>query len=81
MEPKTIFKSKTALLSILLALIGGLGTVFDPLRDWLRDHVESILMWAGGAGVLVRRLTKGRMTILPEEKELPPPSPPTTPAP
>jgi hypothetical protein len=69
MEPKTIFKSKTALLGALLAIAGCLGTACDPAADWLKEHAVPITGIAGIASIALRFFTKGKVSMFPKADE------------
>ena len=68
-EPKSIFKSRTALLAILTALAGGLGTACEPVRVWLSENTNGLLLVIGALSFVLRRVTHERVTILPPAEE------------
>ena len=70
MKPKSIFKSRTALLALLTALTGALGTFADPVKEFISHNAEAILIGVGAANFFFRRLTKDQVTILPADDQL-----------
>ena len=66
MKPKSIFKSRTALLAFLTALAGVVGCISDGAGQFIRDHAAAILLLIGMANVWLRRITHGQVTFLPK---------------
>jgi len=65
--PKSIFKSRTALLALLTTLAGALGTSCEPLGQWLNENTTGLLMLLGAANFWLRRITHERVSIIPHD--------------
>ena len=63
MQPKSIFKSKTAFAGALAAVAGALGTFAPGFAPWVSANAETILMVAGVLQVALRWITKGSVTL------------------
>lgn len=66
MQPKYIFKSKTALFSALVAVAGALGTYAEPVGQFLSDHAPVITMATGVIAFALRLVTKGSVSLFRE---------------
>ena len=65
-QPKSIFKSKTALAGALVAVAGALGSYSEPVSQFLSAHAAGILVVVGILNVGLRAITKGRVSLLGE---------------
>ncbi len=66
MIPKSIFRSKTALLGLITASAGAFSFISDGTRDWLASHAPAVLIVVGSASIALRKFTHGRVTLFPE---------------
>lgn len=66
MKPKSIFKSRTAVLAIITALAGGLSCINADAEAFVSGNAGWILLVLGGANLALRRLTSDRVTIFPD---------------
>lgn len=62
-KPKSIFKSKTAFAGALSAVAGAIGTFAPDLAPAIAQHASIILMVAGVVQVVLRMVSKGRITL------------------
>lgn len=65
MQPKFIFKSKTALAALLTAGAGALGFGSEAANAFLAQHASVILLVIGAVNVGLRLITKGRVYLVP----------------
>lgn len=63
---KSIFKSKTAFAGALSAVAGAVGTFAPNLAPQIAQHASVILMVAGVVQVVLRMVTKGRISLFAE---------------
>ncbi len=63
MQPKSIFKSKTAFAGALSAVAGAIGTFAPDFAPWVASSASVILMVAGILQVVLRMVTKGRVVL------------------
>lgn len=64
--PKFIFKSKTAIASLLTVLAGVVGNFSPDLQTFLSTHATTILLAIGGLNLVLRLVTKGRVSLIPD---------------
>jgi len=63
-EPaKPIFKSKTALVGGIAALTGALSYFNPTVAVFLRDNAQGIVTALGVAGIILRKITSGRVVL------------------
>lgn len=67
MKPRALFKSKTGVLNLLVAIVGALACFDDTTADTVKANAPAILTALGIAGIALRRFTKGRVTFFKEE--------------
>lgn len=60
---KSIFKSKTSFAQALVALAGAIGSISPQASDAIAANANTILLISGALGLLLRRLTHGRVTL------------------
>ena len=60
---KSIFKSKTSFAQALVVLAGALGSISPQASAHIASHANTILLLSGALGLLLRRLTHGRVTL------------------
>lgn len=65
-KPKSIFKSKTAWAGALSAVAGALGTFAPDLAPLMAKNADVILLVAGVLQVVLRLVTKGRISLFSE---------------
>ena len=65
MDSKPLFKSRTALLGALTAIAGIVGASHPPTGAFIRDHAEMILGLLGVLSIFLRRITHGKVTLIP----------------
>lgn len=70
MKPKSIFRSRTALLGLITAAAGAFSCISEETHQWIADHSGPLLIAIGAAGVILRKLTHGRVVLFPDP-ELP----------
>lgn len=63
MQPKSIFKSKTAVASALTAVAGVLGSFFPDVNQFLSDNAATIITALGALHFILRLVTKGRVVL------------------
>lgn len=66
MKPKTVFKSKIAMLGAATALVGGLGMVDETVRQMITSNGPAILLVLGVLNTALRFVTKGRVSLFPD---------------
>lgn len=69
MNPKPLFKSRTALLGLLTTVAAIVGASHPPTGAFLRDHAELILGVLGVVSIILRRVTHGKVVLIPEPKD------------
>ena len=67
MNAKSIFKSRTALLAMLTAILGTLGFLSTDAEQFLQTHAAGLLSLLGLLNLLLRRITHGRVEFFPAE--------------
>ena len=60
---KTIFKSKTAAVAFITALAGLVATFVPSVGEFVKGNAESILIGVGLLNVVLRKITKDKVTI------------------
>jgi hypothetical protein len=66
-EPaKSIFKSRTAAVSLLTIFAGAAGTVFPDLRPYLAENASAIMLCLGAVHFTLRLITHGRVVLFSE---------------
>ncbi len=67
MNRKSIFKSKTALFNLAVAITGVIGFANDDIRAWLAANSAAILSTLGALNIWLRWITKGRVRLFADE--------------
>ncbi len=67
MSPKPLLKSKTALLGLLTSLAGLIGASNEDTGAFLSAHASIILGIIGIVSIILRRITHGRVVLIPDE--------------
>ncbi len=65
-SPKNVFKSKTAVAGMLTTFAGALGTFSPDVAAFLSANANTILLALGALSVVLRLVTKGRVTLFAE---------------
>ena len=60
---KTIFKSKTAAIAFITALAGLVATFVPSVGEFVKGNAEAILIGVGLLNVILRKITKDKVTI------------------
>lgn len=63
---KSIFASKTAALGLIVTITGIVGQFVPGVSEWTSAHSEMILTVLGIASVVLRFITKDRVTLFGE---------------
>ncbi len=68
-KPTSIFKSRTAIVALLTTLAGAMGSASEPVAAFLRDHAPLILLIIGPLNFVLRRVTHGSVTLIPDRDD------------
>jgi hypothetical protein len=63
METKSLFKSKTLIVNAIIAL----AALYPPVAEWVSGHAALALSFIGGANMLLRLITKNRLSLFASE--------------
>jgi hypothetical protein len=63
MQPKSIFKSKSGIASMLIGISGVLGTYSDDVAKFLADNASLINISIGLIGFILRKVTHGKVVL------------------
>jgi hypothetical protein len=64
-ETKKPYESKTLLVNALIAIAGALASlgILPSVNDFLQGHADVVVMAVGILGVVLRLVTKGKISI------------------
>ena len=61
--PKSIFRSRTFFAQAIMGLAGACGTIWPEAGKTIAEHASAILMVASLVGVILRKVTHGRVVF------------------
>ena len=64
--PKPLLKSRTVLLGLLTSLAGVIGACNEDAGKFLSEHIAAILTVLGMVSIFLRRITHGRVVLIPD---------------
>jgi len=66
MQPKSIFKSKTAFASAITIVAGALGSFNPQVNEFLATNASTILLALGAVNMVLRLVSRGRVVLFAE---------------